>query len=1268
MRQVEGITRQHGRMLPARLRSKLQPAFRHNLDEIRIHEGANAHTLAADLNAEAFVQGQHIIYGSLQNAWSSERSLALLVHEIAHVNSSSISGNVHLIGAEDSAQELVADATAAAVLQGREAPPMPLASSVTVWRKKRAKPVVKTEAKSAHLIELEAMIKAGEDQAVDDVRRRDADILFDTKDLTLLIDHHARDQVISFFEKRHGNIHEWVQSFPDKQARITGLAILESNLKWPAYARLASATMNQKIIDDPVDILLESQLSGRKEINALYKKVYENISPNKGNLQKDLLVFYRGVTDDFHKCVALLDHDLTKAEELFFAGAGKNEGEGTKLAPIFLEVYKKGGELGLHELDQQWWYYIRLPQHWWRGEPWSYFDLLEAMQKTLGGWFSEEYRVKSFLDIIRKQRKDREELTRVKRPENAWEELQSKLKVLRQQLQLGYKINSYRVRDTEALQKLLRTYHELWKEYIRAVAKVRDQAKITQAENQYAADIDELLRSDVVSADDPETAPFLNTDPQLADELYATLHTGWFGRNFGFPSFAAMEQTITKKWVDDPSITDALWEDARKPRISKQGQVLRKAYDPLQALTSNTSDTSFKRVFALLYKGVNDATQGHYRVMVELNPYEDVWKSIKSQTISKGTDNDLRGTHLFLAASRLDSGRRDEILKRFFELTDAAHFVKATEDVQHPGRAFLSYISAFHPKGANYNKLREALDPATSLDEKYKRALNRYQPGSAVTAAVRRAWEEVNGRDRDASVGASIEAIGAQRDPKKVSKLVKLYGAASADELRSVLDQGFEKRLEDLEAADAAVASTLAKAFETLVDCALSAVLGPAAWLQVLKEVVVSFASIGANEFLQGDKYDAVSRENTKAVIQAAIGSLLFDVVDIRTKIDTHVVNDEDKIFRWIRQDLGHEDVSSRLRSMTQNVMAGVADNSVKFVTAGFLDAAVLHKYPDSEAMSRELSKVFLGALSRSLHGGVITYKENPGALTDLMTIGERFKTNLTFKFFVKGTEGLTGKVVDAAFVDPEYRFAELLQTMAVGFANYLGTILVKTTGSTLGQHREAKLKLARAQIVAGQLERGRRLGHKESALTDTHLVSNLVADDRKTREEKFDKGLKDFLGSNIEKKASAAVDFRDIPKALLDKVAHEDPNVAWSEDRRRVAVQWMQNRLATEVAPKTAVKIEKAYAQAAQLQIGQAPSTVFGAIADRNTKRVGQLEEHWRRNPSLVDRAVRRSIDPKNLTDGGDAERTHWALDQALHNADFAKKIERNIRILQQQ
>jgi hypothetical protein len=73
-----------GSPLPSKVRSFMEPRFKEDFNQVRIHTGERAAHLSAQLNAQAFTLGTHIFFGKDRFQPDSQKGQELIAHELTH--------------------------------------------------------------------------------------------------------------------------------------------------------------------------------------------------------------------------------------------------------------------------------------------------------------------------------------------------------------------------------------------------------------------------------------------------------------------------------------------------------------------------------------------------------------------------------------------------------------------------------------------------------------------------------------------------------------------------------------------------------------------------------------------------------------------------------------------------------------------------------------------------------------------------------------------------------------------------------------------------------------------------------------------------------------------------------------------------------------------------------------------------------------------------------------------------------------------------------
>ncbi len=82
---VQEVLRSSGQPLDASTRAFMEPRFGHDFSAVRVHTGPEADRTARTMNARAYTDGRHLVFGAGEYAPSTEPGKKLLAHELTHV-------------------------------------------------------------------------------------------------------------------------------------------------------------------------------------------------------------------------------------------------------------------------------------------------------------------------------------------------------------------------------------------------------------------------------------------------------------------------------------------------------------------------------------------------------------------------------------------------------------------------------------------------------------------------------------------------------------------------------------------------------------------------------------------------------------------------------------------------------------------------------------------------------------------------------------------------------------------------------------------------------------------------------------------------------------------------------------------------------------------------------------------------------------------------------------------------------------------------------
>lgn len=82
---ISGVLRQPGQPLDAATRTGMESRFGHDFGQVRVHTDGPAARSAAEIHAQAYTFGRHVVMGQGRYQPQSADGLRLLTHEMTHV-------------------------------------------------------------------------------------------------------------------------------------------------------------------------------------------------------------------------------------------------------------------------------------------------------------------------------------------------------------------------------------------------------------------------------------------------------------------------------------------------------------------------------------------------------------------------------------------------------------------------------------------------------------------------------------------------------------------------------------------------------------------------------------------------------------------------------------------------------------------------------------------------------------------------------------------------------------------------------------------------------------------------------------------------------------------------------------------------------------------------------------------------------------------------------------------------------------------------------
>jgi hypothetical protein len=1074
---VPDALRSPGRPLAPVTRSRLEQRFGFNFAKVRIHEGDLANRSAKAVDSVAYTVGEHIVVA--QNA--SAEGL-LLAHELAHVvqnggrqtdDYSSLT-----ISPDGDSFETHADCAADAVASARAVAPQPYSPSGFLRRRAAKKPepaapkVPSEEEKER--AEQEPLLS----EAVDKVYLNDsAEPLLETLDLT--------DEAAVLFQSRyHTELVPWlIARMKDRSKLVRSVAIVIDGLDWPLHAVLASATLGLKELEAP-PLLLEriQKLEARQRIKLEYQNTYVRPGLSRAALEADLLAYYGQLNKpDYQKAIALLDHDLTDAERLFFLRAGRSMPEVPKIVSLINDLWKSGGATALSELDADWSRYVQNRGRWWpKGDGWSEHNLYEALQDSLqfqvagldvmSEWGTIE-------PLLRAMKSFRKEGVAKYGYESLDREIDAKINPV---LEVMDGARNHIVNDRDTMHQALMTFHQIWRSLI-AKAKPGSErehvlacyhAKTTWVQYRYFSDY----------FDDRTTAPLFVESPTLADEFYSLLYPGFTSRSLltrfaAVKDFAAIQTLLLKAWAEGGKRIDEMIDDAmHEKRVNLV--VVRPMFSPV-AVTRGISffpgaglpevtDVKRKRVMTLV-EDVANALRGMHCLQVELNPNLELSEALKNRpsAVLNIADTDLEAVHKLLTTSGISSALRNEVIRNFIEKTragDGPHDV-LVDGRRSETRTFLSYLSWLTDgdRGDWFYRIQTLIDPTLDVKERLTRMELRTKSGSNwFSAGLADTISEVNRQDPREAVNASMSSVRATGRVRQSRRVMALYGAKSLEDLAGVQDSEFESRVTALHASEEAVNAMVQKAVEWVVEGALCAALGPAWWAQLIAAVGSKMAGMTGREVLSGSRFKLESRENVKDLIMTAVGSLLVDPVNIRGRLGEIWKPEQARMFSRMKP--ANADFVGQIML---NGVTGAVEAVLTEIPGIALDVILLNQDFDMAAMASAANIALSQIAGKSAMPFFGSTKINPQAIHDLTSASDNFKINILFKMMLAVPSAMK-KIGEDSAKDDYFDMGDLLNSAGASFGQKMGGALFKGSGSAIARIRAGRKNVAQVAAVHG--------------------------------------------------------------------------------------------------------------------------------------------------------------------------------------------------------
>jgi hypothetical protein len=854
---AHGATRSQGEPLPLSLRFFFEPRFGRDLSGVRLHTGAEAASEARSLNARAYTVGQDIAFAAGQYSPETHDGRRLLAHELTHT-----------------------------IQQGSEASPTSALNRSTpggglVQRQEGARPAAAEQRRA--------------DRARADEAARLADEVYNALDgfndvaraLTALRgrDPALRDMIQQEFRLRHDGlrIQEYLKGQLSGHDLVEAFALLRSSHTNDYHTAMARALIPRGTRDDEVlRILYQLPLRGRRVLEREYNLTFAEAG--EGSLERDLREDLDSIVSTWRlqKSLALLDHDLTPAEDLYFDSVGITGTHTDAVVARFQQVWDRG-PAEMAKLHHDWDRYVRNRGGWLVGEPWTTLTLRQAFTDDMS--YTElsgepMLLVRAILDAYDQMRgrisaeagrgplnnEQIIEYERARGPLTAEQQFQREEAELRaaegtlQAAALGAGTNE------EQMYRAISALNRIWQQRIRRAQGAGDSRLAEQYQSQWDARRGRLVTRDIPGEMDEGTTEYrqarLLTLSELtpADEVYLAMNALDHER---------VVSLLTRYWAQGRM--DELIARALQPRLGVlvRGEPpveLRPAYHVSASVSVTTGGTNFQRAQSMTREGVSDVRRGAWRLRIELQQGE--------------SESDLNRAYQFLTTPGVTPELRSAVIDSF-----AGGYLRDTPG-EDPNRKFLNYISSRYRNSNSYWLFLDRLLPATDPSELERRARGRYAAahtgaaGDVLTSATI-IYGFLSGEETEAVTLESIQrlvtiahATGARRS--EIEAMLLMTGARDREALGQMEYRAFQARLEELRAERSAIAEAIATTVELAVDAlitvATAGAAAPALFLSLSATVASMMAGMLVREALRGEDYDLVSRDNVQQLALAIAG------------------------------------------------------------------------------------------------------------------------------------------------------------------------------------------------------------------------------------------------------------------------------------------------------------------------------------------------------------------------------------------------------------
>lgn len=861
-----------GSKLDEGVQQHLEQHLRADLSSVRIHTDSEADRLSKSVNAVAFTTGQDIFFRSGSYNPTSTEGQQLIAHEVVHtvqqangaVAGTPTAGGVSISNPSDPFEqeaEQLAEQIVTSDFKG-QALEYPLAvqqtgrthpDSIAAIQRDEAG----TPGSAANPTALAEQIYDALNWSNNEAR------LFQA-----LQGHEAgmRNQIQQEFQSRHGqSLQSYLREQLDGDSLVRAFALLTSTNYHEQHTAMALALIPLGTRDEEVfRILYGLPEAGRRTLEEKYNEAFSTIG--EGSLKLDLKGDLSGWR--IEKSLALLHHNLTSAEDLYFDSAGIT---GTHTDSVVSRIQSEWarGPAAFAQFEHDWDHYVKGAGDWNNHTPWTDMSLAQAMDSELSG--EELELVQAVLTGYQQYQSgisvETGPLTEAQQLQRENIELQVAESTLTAATTGGY--TGWGTNEPQVF-SAVSTIRRIWQQRIERARQTNDTTHLQeyqQAWDQRRRTLLQFIPSemDEGTADNQRVRLLTVGDLTPADEVYLASQELDNDRVINL---------VTRYWAQGQ--IDQLLEQSQTPRTAADGAVLRPTFD-VTFTVPVTSGITASRLYTLTRRDKSNVERGVLRLRLEIDEGD--------------SDSDLQRAYQLMSGNEISPALRDGVIQQF-----AATYLSETEG-DTPARKFLTYITNRYQNSTACWNFRDLLDRTADPNELVRRAEGRLAASrtgilDAVLSDYVSDYDALTGEDTQAVTQESLErlrfiASRSRANPDELTAMMAMSGAETPEALASMEYSAFQARLEEVRQLKRTIAEAIATAAELAVEAALTALTGGAAGGAFIASLSAAIAGMLLREAMLGQDYDLVSRQNLQQLVLAgaapalnAIGSsMLTDII-----------------------------------------------------------------------------------------------------------------------------------------------------------------------------------------------------------------------------------------------------------------------------------------------------------------------------------------------------------------------------------------------------